>query len=186
MKSARVLLTLLALLPMLAFAGYNTNVVKTKDWASNARRIAIAPAACPTNFDCAWLNEKISGYVTEGYPFVVGPNDVSLALLEIGAESLSGDAIAMVAQKLNVDSFLIPVVGNAETKKDSAIAVPTYGGGFIVAQDEHAQGSIEIRVIASNGKLLARGNGFGESGIRRSKGVVAKVFGQLVDELLAD
>jgi hypothetical protein len=53
-----------------------------------------------------------------------------------------------------------------------------------MAPSNRAQGSVEIRVITPDGKSLARGTGFGESGMRKGRGVIGKVFGGLLDELL--
>lgn len=166
-------------------AGYNVNVAKVKDWSEASGKIAIAPAICPADFDCVWLNETMADYVgAEGYPFTAGPMEVSQGMLEAGVETLDGDSARLVADILGVDSFLIVMVGNSETRANSAVAVPVYGGGFIVAPNNRAQGGVEIRVISSGGKSLARGSGFGESGFRKGRGVIGKVFDSLIDELL--
>lgn len=99
-------------------------------------------------------------------------------------ETLEGEDAQKVADLLGVDSFLLVVVGNAESHVQSAVALPAFNGGFIMAPNKRAQGGMEIRVVTAEGRTLARGSGFGESGWRKGRGVVGKVFGSLVDELV--
>lgn len=170
-----------------ARAAYNADVSKVANWAEAAGKIAIAPAMCPSDFDCVWLNETMADYVgADGYPFTAGPRQVSQAMLEAGVESLDGEGAKQVADLLGVDSILIVAVGNAETRTSSAIAIPIYGGGFMMSPNNRAQGGLEFRVITPEGRTLARGAGFGESGWRKGRGVVGKVFGTLIDELIFD
>lgn len=174
----------LLLLSQSALAGYNVDVTKVSNWSEVSGKIAIAPAMCPADFDCVWLNETMAEYVTEGYPFTAGPQQVAQAMLEAGVESLDGEGAQQIAELLGVDSFLLVVVGNSESTVQSAVAFPAFNGGFVMAPSKRAQGGLEIRVVTSEGKTLARGSGFGESGWRKGRGVIGKVFGNLVDELV--
>lgn len=183
-KILETLFILLVMLPAQAFAGYNANVNKVANWQTAAGKIAIAPAVCPSDFDCTWLNREISGYVDKKHPFVAGPEQVSQAMLEENVESLDGDGAGRVASRLGVDSFLLVIVGNAETHQQASGVILPAGNGFLMAHGNIAQGNVEIRVVTSEGRSLARGTGHGESGFKKGRKVVGKIVRGLVDELL--
>src|SRR5690606_11773818 len=82
----------LLLLSQPVLAGYNVDVTKVSSWSEVSGKIAIVPAMCPSDFDCVWLNETMADYVTEGYPFTAGPEQVAQAMLEAGVESLDGES----------------------------------------------------------------------------------------------
>lgn len=182
-----VALVALLLLSCSVLARYNVTVTKASAWPAAAGKIAILPAMCPSDFDCVWLNEVLGDYVDdEDYPFVAGPEQVAQAMLDAGVEVLEGEGARIVAEMLGADSFLVTVVGNAESRDDATMAVPAFGGGFLMGSTQRAQGGVEIRVVTAEGKSLARGSGFGESSFKKERRVAGKVFEQLIDELVSD
>lgn len=171
-----------------AIAGYNVEATTVKDWPGVAGKIAVAPASCPADFDCAWLNETINDYFNDNEHVVfVSSQDVSQAMLDAGVEQLDAEGAKKLAELLGVQSFLLVTVGNAETKQETGtVATPVYGGGFIITGSRVAQGSVDVRIISSDGKTLAKATGFGESSFRKGKGVVGKVFGRLFERLFPE
>lgn len=177
----RFAVTLLALVaPMTATAGYNVEATMARDWPAAAGRIAILPSICPPDFDCASLNETIAEYFYEN-PDVVTSDAVSQGMIDIGVEYLDEQNRHAVAEALGVGSFLQVVVGNASESNTGAMAYPVGGTGLVgINAIQRKQGSLEVRVVSADGRLLAKAAGFGESTFRRSSsGVIGRVFDEI-------
>lgn len=167
-------------LPLTAVAGYNVEATLSRDWPGVAGRIAILPAICPPDFDCAALNETVAEYFYENAN-VVTPEAVSQGMIDIGVEILDEGSRQALAEELDVGSFLQVVVGNASESTTGAMAYPLGGSGMVgINAIQKKQGSLEVRVVSAEGKLLAKAAGYGESTFRRSS---SSVIGRVFDEI---
>ncbi len=177
MKFKGIAAAVLLLAASPAAVAYKVEAITAKDWPSVAGKIAIAPSVCPPDFDCAWLNEVVAEYFAEHEPPVlsVDSQTVSQALLESGTDQLTDANRAQIAEALGVQSFFVVVVGNSEVKSTGAIAT-SIGHSVIMTPTTVGTGSLEVRVVSPDGKLLAKATGFGESGWRSGRRLIGAVF----------
>lgn len=171
---------LLLTAPLGAIAGYNVDATMSRDWPAVAGRIAILPSVCPSDFDCASLNETVAEYFYENSN-VIMPEVVSQGMMDTGIEFLDAETRPLLAQELGVGSFLQVIVGNASESTTGAMAYPVGGGGLAgINAIQRKQGSLEVRVVSAEGRLLAKATGYGESTFRRSS---SSVIGRVFDEI---
>jgi hypothetical protein len=170
-----------------AHAGYNVDTHTVPGWPKVAGKIAIVPAVCPANFDCVWLNETITDDLEdhENISFI-SQEQVSQAMLEAGVEQITDANLSKMAGILGAQSFLFVTVGDSDTKQSGAVAAPIARGGFILVPSRVAQGGLDVRIVSAEGKVFAKGTGFGESSFRHGKGVVGKIFEKILDALFPD
>lgn len=173
--------------PLSAMAGYNVDATMARDWPGVAGRIAILPSICPADFDCASMNETVAEYFYENSG-VVGSEAVSQAMIDIGIEYVDEQNRQALAAELGVMSFLQVVVGNASESTTGAMAYPMGGTGMVgINAIQRKEGSVEVRVVSAEGKLLAKAVGFGESTFRRSSSsVVGRVFDEIYYRLFPE
>lgn len=166
--------------PLSALAGYNVEATMSRDWPAAAGRIAILPALCPPDFDCASFNETVDDYFYENVN-VVTSQVVSLGMIDAGIEFLDEDNRQALADELGVGSFMQVIVGNASQSTTGAMAYPVGGTGMVgINAIQRKQGSLEVRVVSAEGRLLAKASGYGESTFRRSS---SSVIGRVFDEV---
>lgn len=183
----KILFAVLALLTTSsAWAGYKIEANTAKDWPSVAGKVAIVPAACPADFDCAWLNKVVGEFFTER-PDIgsVDSSTVSQAMMDTGTDQLTDDNRAQIADALGVQSFVLVVVGSSEVKSTGAIATQV-GRSVVMTPTSTGQGSLELRVISPDGKLLAKATGFGESGWRTGRRLISALFEKTFERLFPE
>jgi hypothetical protein len=180
--------TAFALFASPSFAGYDVVVNGASGWRGNVGKMAIAPAVCPPEVDCIWLNETIADEV-EGYSDSLSTVDstiVSQALFEAGADQLTAENSVLLAEELGVQSFLIVVVGHSGDEQVGALGFPIGSGMFAMGAAKRSQASVEVRIVSADGKLMAKGYGYGDSGFRKKKGVLGKTFAEILAELFPE
>lgn len=182
----KAIIFVLAIFSSQAWAGYKIEATTAKDWPDSAGKVAVLPAICPADFDCAWLNETITEYFSDrAHPAFVDSTTVSQALLDAGTDQLTEENRANIATTLGVQSFFFVVVGSSEVKITGSTGT-TIGRSVIITPTTVGQGSLEVRIISADGKLLAKATGFGTSGWRSGRRLIGAVFEEVLDRLFPE
>lgn len=179
---AFVVLTLLGVVP--AQAGYSVDVNTVPDFLKSAGTIAVLPPICPADVDCVWLTKKVEDELT---PYkhlkVVGPEKVGQAMFGLGIEQVGERERAPLARKVGADSLLVILVGHSDTVTKGHTLYSTGNFMWASAPARYAKGGLEVSLVsAETGKVLMKGKGFGETGMRKQKGVLRKIFQKIIKE----
>lgn len=162
-----------------AIAGINVQLNTAKDWPSVAGKIAIVPANCPVEFDCATINKVITKRFAKRSDIdSVDLAAVQQALFDISAEELTEQNADQLSKTLGVQSFFLVTVDYSGRN----IGLSS-GNSPVAASFEIAQGNISVRVVSPDGKLLARATGFGQSSWVNESQVMANTFEEVFDRL---
>jgi hypothetical protein len=165
------------------FPGYDVQVTASPEIRSTIMAIAVIPVSCPRDVNCVWIERALLDDLRQYPEFtVVSTSRVREVMLALGVETIDNAARTALADALKVDAFLVPVVGHSGTESQGAVGIWT-GTTVIMTDSSVSKGSVELHLLrASDGKALLRGSGFGESEFRSGKGVVRKVFRQILRE----
>jgi len=168
-------------LVMPAFAGYNVQVTKLPEFDSRVKSVALSPADCPEGLDCVWIEDRLLEDLKRYASIdVVPPSRVRQVMLELEINQVDETSRPVLAEHLHVDSFLIPLVGHASEESAGSISLWS-GYSMTTIDDTVAKGRVELLVVGgTDGKVLLRGTGFGESDLRSQKGVIRKIFRQVL------
>ena len=175
--------TVVALGSLPGFSGYDVQVTASPEIGTTVKSIAVSPATCPKDVNCVWIERKLEEDLVQYRELtVVSATRVREVMLELGIETIGDESRTTLAAELKVDAFLIPVVGHSGSESEGAVGVWT-GTTVIMTDSSVAKGSAELHLVrASDGKALMRGSGFGKSEFRSGKGVVRKVFRQILSK----
>ena len=175
--------TVLALVSLQGFAGYDVQVTASPEIRTTVKSVAVSPATCPKDVNCVWIERELEEDLVHYRELtVVSATRVRQVMLELAIETINDESRAALAEELKIDAFLIPVVGHSGSESAGAVGVWT-GTTVIMTDSSIAKGSAELHLVrASDGKALMRGSGFGESEFRSGKGVVRKVFRQILSK----
>lgn len=169
-----------------AVARYSVEATTAKDWPAAAGKMAVLPAICPADFDCSGMNEEIAERFADREKLAyVGAPTVSQALLDAGTDRLTDENRANLAAALGVQSFFIVVIGSSETTSTGSLATAV-GHSVIVTPTTVGKGSLEVRVISPDGRLLAKATGFGESGWRSGVRLMGALFEDVFERLFPE
>lgn len=103
-------------------------------------------------------------------------------MFELGLSTVTEEARSQLAAHLGVRAFAIPVIRGAEKRSEGAFGFWT-GNSIIVGSDEVTRGSVELLVVSiETGRLLLHGSGSGRSEFRGQRGVVLKIFREILDQ----
>ena len=120
-----------------------------------------------------WIGNELRAY---GKYQVVVSSRVREALLEMGLEKLDDAGRRDLAATLDVDSFLVPVIVQATNESSGATGFWS-GSSFWVTDSPVQVGSVQLALVrASDGRPILKGSGYGQSEWRTRKGVVSRVF----------
>lgn len=178
------------------FADYNVSVNTVADFPSSYRRLAILPAIAPEGFDALWLEKAVFTKLAQRQVAAIPAEGVRQAIFDLELQEMTPEAIAKLADKIGADAFILPIVGSVSTRSvgsvstggASATTAPaggywaTFASGFgaSVARERNT-GFVQISIITKEGRVLMKGQGFGESNLRSLKGVVGKIYDQVFD-----
>lgn len=169
------LLLLLGTAP--APAGYSVNVSTVPGFLNSAGTIAVIPPACPPNVDCIWLNNKVNDELARYTKLkVVDSKKVGQAMMGLGITEVGKDNFSTLAQQIGADSLLMIIVGHSGYKTGG---FSNYSGtqGVGVWGQMSSSGALTVSLVsAETGKLLMKGEGFGETGWQDQRGVLRKIF----------
>jgi len=111
---------------------------------------------------------------------VVPADKVRQVLFDLGGTAVSDENKAALAEKLQVDAFLISSVGSATTDTIAIIPLPVYAG--IAAPILKTSGAIELTLVAADsGRMLMHGVASGAAGFRTKKSVIASMLDQMMN-----
>lgn len=164
-----------------AVAGYNVQTNKLPGALDGVRRLAVAPGSCAGDVDCLWLETKVAEELKAlGRYGIIEAQEVRQRMLELGINRFGEGDLKGLAEKLGVEAFVVPIVGHSGTEV-SGVSGVVVGGWLYGDTEKIAKGSAELIVVrASDGKAVIRGTGSGKSEIRTGKGVVLKVFKEII------
>lgn len=190
MKAPPTLLLAAWLLPAPLVADFRIEGGANDDFQQSAGVVAVLPAVCPANVDCAWLDRQVEGEILRRRkPEFRRAAAARAALTALGAQEVSGENRAALAANLGAQTLLeIRVRGlekvSTRWKPDPDEAAPgpmekTDRGN---ETDRAVRGRLEIRAIsAETGETLAEGAAFGDAPAASEK----KLLGPMLSELMA-
>lgn len=180
----RRLLLLVSSIVIASQATAASNVNTVSDFAISFRRLAIAPAISPTRIDPVWveglLQEKLALKGIQAIPSTV----VRKGMFDLGIQKLDDASMAKLAKSLECDAFLIPIVKSSEVESEGAVGgLMPYTGSFYALSMEVARGGVELAIVrARDGKVLLQGVASGYSDMRSERGVIGKIFSDILDQ----
>lgn len=189
-----VIAVAIVLISCSARAGYNVSVNTVSDFPSAYHRLAILPAIGPDGFDVLWLEKSVFAQLAQRQVVAIPADVVRQAIFDLGLEEITPETIAKLGEKLGADAFILSVVGSVNTKVTGAVstggsgATGTSAGGFwssfatgfgATIPTERNTGSVQISIVTTQGRVLMKGQGFGESDLRSLKGVVGTIYDQI-------
>src|SRR6266850_2508507 len=93
-----------------ASAGYQIQVDTITDFGKSFHRVAIVPCPAVEGVDPAWVDSVLLEKLTARHIDVVPADKVRQVLFDLGGTAVSDENKAALAEKLQVDAFLISSV----------------------------------------------------------------------------
>lgn len=184
-------LTLAAwLLPAALAADFRIEGGANNDFLQTAGVVAVLPAICPANVDCAWLDRQVAGEVLRRkQPQFLSAAAARAALTALGAQEVGDENRKALAASLGARTLLEIRVRELEKLRtrwkpdpDEVAPGPMEKSDRGNETDREVRGRLEIRAIsAETGKTLAEGAAFGDVPASSEK----KLLGPMLTELMA-
>ncbi len=176
----RVVVLTLSLTISLAAHGYSVEVNKVMDFPKSFRSLAMLPAACPSNVDCLWVESLVLGKLLERKLPIKPASAVRKMMFEMGVKELDDTNRRLLAQKLNVDAFVVVSIDSMTSESVGTTGV-LVGNVFTAVPSKRNVGSVQLAIIsAETGKPLMESTGYGESSARPKRGVIGKTFNEIL------
>jgi hypothetical protein len=163
-----------------------------RDFLETAGVVAVLPAICPANVDCAWLDRRISGEILRRKrPEFRSAAATRAALTLVGASELTAENRAPLGSSLGAQTLLEIRVRELEKVRARGARDPDerplapgekYARG--ASGDDSVRGRLEIRAFsAETGKTVAEGAAFGEAPGLSEKKLLGPMLTQLLDRM---
>ena len=179
-RFAAIGVLLFAFSATIAFAGFQIQVDTITDLGKSFHRVAIVPCPAAEGVDPAWVDSLLLEKLTARHIAVVPAAKLRQLLFDLGATNVNDENKAALAEKLQVDAFLMSSVGSATTDTIAVIPLPVYVG--IGAPILKTSGAVELTLVAADsGRMLMHGVASGGAGFRTKKSVIGGMFNQLMD-----
>ncbi len=196
-------------------AGYNVEVTTVRDFRKGIKSVAVLPADCVADVDCLWVEAKLTEHLSKYKSLVfVPPSRVKQVMLEKGISKLDETGRRKLATALEVQAFLVPIVGVAKSvdgvlSYGPAFQAPHSGGMVLTPPDGSPPGVVRdfvdgpplppasatdattayvalLLVAADSGQVLLEGHGVGRSMWRTHKGTVVQIFREVLNKAMGN
>lgn len=163
-----------------------------RDFLETAGVVAVLPAICPPEVDCAWLDRRVAGeLLRRKKPEFRNAAATRAALTQLGAQELTAENRAALAASLGAQTLLEIRVrelqkGRAEEGRDPDERPLAPGQKYDRegGSDGDVRARVEIRAIAAEtGKTVADGAAFGDAPTRSEKKLLGPMVAQLLDRM---
>jgi hypothetical protein len=160
------------------------------DFLQKAGVVAVLPAICPANVDCAWLDRQVAGEILRRkQPQFLSAAAARAALAALGVQEVSAENRKALAATVGAQTLLEVRVRELEKVRTRWQPDPDEAAPGSMEKsdrgnetDREVRGRLEIRAIsAETGKTLAEGAAFGDAPASSEK----KLLGPMLTELLA-
>jgi len=174
----------------LLFAGdafpYSSTVTTTSDFPAGIARVAMLPlVGCPSTVDCTSMEKEIAASATKySAKFqLVSPYRVNQLMMDLGISQIDETNGAAVAEKLNVDTFLVVQIMHAGRTTEGDVYYAVGDNMAMGIPYEVGVGNLEVRMIrAADGKALMKGSAFGKSEFYSEKGLIPRLFREVLEK----
>lgn len=164
----------------------------SRDFLETAGVVAVLPAICPPQVDCAWLDRKVAGEILRRRkPEFRSAAATQAALAQLGAREVTAENRAPLAANLGAQTLL--EIRVSEFQKEQAAGGSDVDDrpldpGERYERDTGAgatvRGRLEIRAIsAETGKTVAEGAAFGDAAAPSEKKLLGPMLSQLLDRM---
>lgn len=165
-----------------AFA-YSVSVNKVSGFDTSFTALAMLPGTGPTGFDTIWLDNLLAQKLAARGITVLPASVVRQAMFDLEIKQLTDDTRKQLAQKLNVDAFIVAAVDAWGTENAGTVGV-FVAGIFTAVPSDRNTGSVQLAIIAADsGKVLMQGAGHGQSELRSKRGVIGKTFDRILAQV---
>lgn len=183
MMRVKALIVAALLIAALDVHAYSVSVNKVPEFEKSFLKLALLPGSGPTGFDTIWLDDLLLQKLAARSVPVTPANVVRQAMFELELKELTAEGRARLAEKLDVDAFIVAVVDAAATENSGTVGLFA-AGIFTAIPSERNTGSVQLAIVsATSGKVLMQGSGHGQSELRSKRGVIGKTFDRILDQV---
>jgi hypothetical protein len=163
-----------------------------RDFPGTAGVVAVLPAICPENVDCAWLDRRVAGEILRRQrPEFRSAAATQAALTRLGASQLTAENRAPLASSLGAQTLLEIRVRELEKERtkggrdpDERPLAPGEKYDREGGSDGGVRGRLEIRAIsAETGRTVAEGAAEGDAPGLSEKKLLGPMLTRLIDRM---